>query len=387
MGQRNAGRGRAAQRRGDARHDGDRQAGFAQGLDLLAAAAEHERIARLQPHDRLAGAHAAHQLGVDVGLRPACAALALADRTPARRRGARAPRMAGGTRSSCRMASASCSSWAARKRQEIGIARARRRRYGRCPAASCGRRAASSSPSAARRAPASSPASASAPAGPSTRRRQKARRRGRLGDQGVDLGAEGARPDAPRRRSARAAPPRCGRAAAVARVGEAPPVETATTTSSRSTMAGRMKSQSAGRSATLTGTPADLAARWAAASRSASPVAMKAATAPRKSEGWTAGETMRRTVGPGRAREVGPAVGGGALAHHDDAAAGEIEEQRQMLHETATRSSRLRASMAAAWEIDSTHRTASGLRRSLDIADTRVGRILDLACLRTSAMT
>jgi hypothetical protein len=27
----------------------------------------------------------------------------------------------------------------------------------------------------------------------------------------------------------------------------------------------------------------------------------------------------------------------------------------------------LKASMAAAWEIDSTHRTASGLRRSLDM--------------------
>ena len=71
MGERNADRRRAAQRRGDARHDRDRQARRAQSLDLLAAAAEHEGIARLQAHHRLAGAHAAHQLGVDVVLRPA----------------------------------------------------------------------------------------------------------------------------------------------------------------------------------------------------------------------------------------------------------------------------------------------------------------------------
>ena len=72
-------------------------------------------------------------------------------------------------------------------------------------------------------------------------------------------------------------------------------------------------------------------------------------------------------VGPGRAHEIGPAVGSSALAHHHDATAGKIEEQRQMFHETATRNSRFKASMAAAWEIDSTHRMASGLRRSLDM--------------------
>ena len=43
-----------------------------------------------------------------------------------------------------------------------------------------------------------------------------------------------------------------------ARVGEAPPVEIATTTSPRSTMAGMTKSQSPRRSATFTGTPAEL---------------------------------------------------------------------------------------------------------------------------------
>ena len=52
----------------------------AQRLDLLAAAAEDEGIARLQAHHRLAGAHAADQLGVDLVLRPAGVAFALADR-------------------------------------------------------------------------------------------------------------------------------------------------------------------------------------------------------------------------------------------------------------------------------------------------------------------
>ena len=74
-------------------------------------------------------------------------------------------------------------------------------------------------------------------------------------------------------RARASAPKRSGKAASmrprriVARVGEAPPVEIATTTSSRSTIAGRMKSLSAGRSATLTGTPAALAACWASMSR------------------------------------------------------------------------------------------------------------------------
>ena len=80
MGQRNAGRGGTAQRRGDAWHDGNRQARVAQRLDLLATPAEHERIARFQPHHGLAGAHAAHQFGIDVGLRPACTVFAFADR-------------------------------------------------------------------------------------------------------------------------------------------------------------------------------------------------------------------------------------------------------------------------------------------------------------------
>ena len=56
MGERNAGTRRTAQRRGDAGHDLDGDAGCGQRLDLLAAAAEHERIAALQPHHALAGA-------------------------------------------------------------------------------------------------------------------------------------------------------------------------------------------------------------------------------------------------------------------------------------------------------------------------------------------
>ena len=79
MGERDAGRGSAAQGGGDARDDGDRQAGAAQRLDLLATAPEHERIAGLQAHHGLAGTHAAHQLGVDFGLGPAHPAVALAD--------------------------------------------------------------------------------------------------------------------------------------------------------------------------------------------------------------------------------------------------------------------------------------------------------------------
>ena len=176
-GQRNAGRSRAAQRRGDARHDRDRQAGGAQRLDLLAAAAEDERIARLQAHHGLAGAHAADQLGVD--RRPASSSrwpLRLPTATSSASRRARA-RTAGGTRSSCRMASASLQELrglaASADRDRPG----RRRRYGRCRTGASRRRAASSSLKAARRAPASSPASASRAAGPSTSRRQKARRR------------------------------------------------------------------------------------------------------------------------------------------------------------------------------------------------------------------
>jgi hypothetical protein len=47
----------------------------------------------------------------------------------------------------------------------------------------------------------------------------------------------------------------------------------------------------------------------------------------------------------------------------------------------------LKASMAAAWEIERAQRMASGLRRSLDMRAPALVRIPDLASLRTSAMT
>ena len=39
------------------------------GQDLLAAAAEHERVAALEPHDAVAGPGALDEHGVDLGLR------------------------------------------------------------------------------------------------------------------------------------------------------------------------------------------------------------------------------------------------------------------------------------------------------------------------------
>ena len=119
----------------------------------------------------------------------------------------------------------------------------------------------------------------------------------------------------------------------VASVGEAPPVEIATTTSSRSTIAGRMKSQSAGRSATFTGTPSDLATRWAAVSRSsiAGGDEGRGGAAEIGEPGPSADSC--RTSAPAERAEVGATVGGRPLAHHHDPAADKIEEQRQVLHE------------------------------------------------------
>ena len=65
---------------GDAGDDLDLDAGIAQGCELFAGAAEHERIAALEPHHGLAGARALdHQL-LDLVLRDAVVALRLADR-------------------------------------------------------------------------------------------------------------------------------------------------------------------------------------------------------------------------------------------------------------------------------------------------------------------
>ena len=63
-------------------------------------------------------------------------------------------------------------------------------------------------------------------------------------------------------------------------MGEAPPVPMAATTSPRSMTAGVVKSQSAGRSTTLTGTLAARAAFAAASAKVSSALAMKARAAP-----------------------------------------------------------------------------------------------------------
>ena len=80
MGQRDAGVGRATQRRGDARHHFVFHAVRAQVRDLLAAAAEHEGIAALEPHHALAGARALHHQVVDALLLHPMPARLLADR-------------------------------------------------------------------------------------------------------------------------------------------------------------------------------------------------------------------------------------------------------------------------------------------------------------------
>ena len=174
--------------------------------------------------------------------------------------------MAGGTRSSCRMASASCRSCAALRVSRSGspgpaptiwampTGDSRRRRRRVRPAPRAARRP--------RRRPARDAPPAPRPGG--------ARSRG--GGPGSAIRAfTWARKVMARLASA---PIRSGSTASIrprktlASVGDAPPVEIATTTPSRSTMAGRMKSQSAGRSATFTGTPAALARRWTAVSPS-----------------------------------------------------------------------------------------------------------------------
>ena len=88
-GQRQPGLGGAAERRRDAGHDDDRDVVLAQALELLAAAAEHEGIAALEPHDLAAGLRGLDQPAVDLVLADAGLALALADEHPLRRRAAR----------------------------------------------------------------------------------------------------------------------------------------------------------------------------------------------------------------------------------------------------------------------------------------------------------
>ena len=65
MGHRNAGGAGHADGRGDARDDLEGDARLGQRQHLLAAAAEHERVAALEPHDDAAGAGMPHHQVVD----------------------------------------------------------------------------------------------------------------------------------------------------------------------------------------------------------------------------------------------------------------------------------------------------------------------------------
>ena len=69
--------GGGGERRGDARHDLEGDAGLAQRRHLLAGAAEDERVAGLQPHDAAACRGLAHQQRVDLVLRGGMAPLRL----------------------------------------------------------------------------------------------------------------------------------------------------------------------------------------------------------------------------------------------------------------------------------------------------------------------
>ena len=68
MGHRDARIGEAAEAGGDARHDAELHPGPRQRAGLLAAAAEHERIAALEPQHALAGLGQLDQLQRDIGL-------------------------------------------------------------------------------------------------------------------------------------------------------------------------------------------------------------------------------------------------------------------------------------------------------------------------------
>jgi hypothetical protein len=61
----NAGIGRDAQRRGDTRHDFERDAGIGQRFGLLAAAAENKWVAAFEPHHREAAPRPLNQHGAD----------------------------------------------------------------------------------------------------------------------------------------------------------------------------------------------------------------------------------------------------------------------------------------------------------------------------------
>ena len=79
VGERNAGIRARGERGGDAGNDFERHAVLAQVIDLLAAAAEHERIAALEAHDVFAALRVLDEQLVDLFLRGAAAADELAD--------------------------------------------------------------------------------------------------------------------------------------------------------------------------------------------------------------------------------------------------------------------------------------------------------------------
>ena len=88
MRHRDAGVGGRRHRGADAGHDLERDAGLRQRQRLLAAAAEHERVAALQPHHDAASPRLLDQPRVDLALRQTVGARALAreDAERARRR-------------------------------------------------------------------------------------------------------------------------------------------------------------------------------------------------------------------------------------------------------------------------------------------------------------
>ena len=85
VGQRHADRRRRGEAGGDAVDDLDLEPERAQVRGFLAAAAEHERVAALEPHDALAAQRLGRHQPLDEGLRRARAAAALADLDDARR--------------------------------------------------------------------------------------------------------------------------------------------------------------------------------------------------------------------------------------------------------------------------------------------------------------
>ena len=93
------------------------------------------------------------------------------------------------------------------------------------------------------------------------------------------------------------------------RIGEAPPVDTAITSGLRSTIEGMMKSESFGRSATLTSVPALLAAARVRSIRPSSSVAMKQSDALARSSGAGSRGAWRRFGLPASSRNSSLSVG------------------------------------------------------------------------------